>query len=82
MFRRVAHTVVVVEVNYKEDSTHWKEVFFDLMAILHFPPNSPTLLASIFQAVKDMVLIHQSGGGTYFGCEGCVGSKRFSGRGA
>lgn len=38
-------------------------------------------LVSIFQAAKDIELIHQSGGGTCFGCEGCVDGKCFSKQG-
>jgi ribonucleoside-diphosphate reductase alpha chain len=87
MFRRVAQAAAAVEADYQGDVAYWEEVFFNLMATLHFLPNSPTLmnaglpqgqlaacfvipiedsLASIFQAVKDMALIHQSGGGTGF----------------
>jgi ribonucleoside-diphosphate reductase alpha chain len=46
MFRRVAHTIAVAEVEYggEADAKKWEERFYQLMMGLEFLPNSPTLM--------------------------------------
>jgi ribonucleoside-diphosphate reductase alpha chain len=87
MFRRVAHCIAKVEGRYGGDVDKAEKEFYNLMASLHFLPNSPTLMNAgtpigqlsacfvlpvedsirgIFDALKYMALIHQSGGGTGF----------------
>jgi ribonucleoside-diphosphate reductase alpha chain len=87
MFRRVARCIAKVEGRYGGDVDKAEKEFYNLMASLHFLPNSPTLMNAgtpigqlsacfvlpvedsikgIFDALKYMALIHQSGGGTGF----------------
>ncbi len=46
MFHRVAQTVACAELKYggREQASRYEDLFYDLMAGLHFLPNSPTLM--------------------------------------
>jgi len=89
MFRRVAHHLAQVELNFggRQAAGEWEERFYDALVRLDFLPNSPTLMNAglplgqlsacfvlpvgdsmeeIFDALKHMALIQQSGGGTGF----------------
>ena len=89
LFRRVAHTIAIVEKSFNpaSDTKELEQAFFKMMSNLEFIPNTPTLMnaraplgqlsacfvlpvedsiAGIFDTLKNMALIHQSGGGTGF----------------
>ena len=87
MFERVARWVARGESSFGGDTTYWAEEFYNVLSLLEFLPNSPTLMNAgtaigqlsacfvlpvpdsidgIFKAVRDMAVIHKSGGGTGF----------------
>jgi len=89
LFRRVSHTIAVVEKDFdpEADVKSLEDEFYGVMSNLEFLPNSPTLMNAgtalgqlsacfvlpvedsiidIFEALKNMAIIHQSGGGTGF----------------